>query len=249
MFSRSKHHHERQLSSSPPPPTLGTRRQRSPESVPLEPAGENALNKISPQSQRTTKRGRLTSPQREGSASPSPSPFPAQHCPSDEGQTAELDRSTSCSVAQVVAEETKHLELLLDSVLATLAIIQTASTTPIALSKHSREALSVLNKITTTSSSSSAPPGRSPDAVTHPKKSYASVATRPHIRTAHKARSLPAGQTPRHTTPVNDNRPPHHPPSTSWLIVSWEGNPVPHTSMSLSRFVEYLNFELSPGSK
>ena len=248
MFSRSNHHHERQQSSSPPP-TLGTRRRRSPESVPLEDEGEDTLNKTSPQSGRTTKRGRITSPQRIGPVSLTPQ-F-ALDRPSNESQTAELNNSTLPSVAPVVAEQTKHLEMLLDSVLATLVIIQVASTMPIALSKHTREALTVLNKFANTGVSTSAPLVNPPAATSHPRKSYANATTSrpPTQKKAHTARPSPAGQPSRHTTPAKDNRSPRCSPSSSRLIVSWEGNPLPQTPMSLRPFTDYLNAELAPASR
>jgi len=235
----------RQRSSSPPP-TLGIRRQRSPESASLEPEGEDTLNKTSPHSKRITKRGRITSPQWDGPNSSPPSP--AAHRLPNEGQTAEDDNSNLLTVGHMVTEETKHLESLLDSVLATLVIIQAASTLPIALSKHAREALTVLNKITNNDASTPALPGQLP-AKNQPKKSYANATTPrpPTKKTAHKARSSPAGQQPPHM-PVANDCPPRHSHSPNRLIVTWDGNPVPQSATSLNCFVDYLNQQLSPES-
>jgi len=149
MFSRSNHHHERQRGGSLPP-KAGDRRQRSEESTPDKSESEDAHNKKSPHTRRIVKRGRTTHCLDEDT--PLFLPSSPNH-----GSLAEPQGSTlhpSIALQAVVLEQTRHLEALLDSVLATLVIIQTASTSPVNLSDHSCHALSVLNKLVQTASQS-----------------------------------------------------------------------------------------------
>ncbi|CAA7257322.1 unnamed protein product [Cyclocybe aegerita] len=80
----------------------------------------------------------------------------------NEKPTAKSKDSTQPPASLLVVEQTAHLESLLDSVLATLVIIQAAVTMPIALSNHTCESLSVLDKIAHTSASNHALPTSPP---------------------------------------------------------------------------------------
>ena len=108
--------------------------------TPNECESEDAHNKKSPHTRRVIKRGRTTRPQDEDAQLFLPSlPSSPNSGPPVEPQSSTPQPPTPIQV--VIVEQTRRLEVLLDSVLATPAIIQSASTTPVDLCDHFRHAL------------------------------------------------------------------------------------------------------------
>ncbi|KDR84378.1 hypothetical protein GALMADRAFT_237202 [Galerina marginata CBS 339.88] len=147
----------------------------------------------------------------------------------------------------------KHLELLLDSLLATAVIIQAVSTTHGLLTAHARNALKAFNHIVT---GSQPPPATTPTPVsprTAPTQSYAQAATHhdPATTAAHLTRAQPASlisrPLPAHTEKPKLVRQRQKPANTAQrLIIRWPGKPVVITPAALTSFVESLNGSLSP---
>jgi len=162
MFSRSNHHHQRQC-SSPPPPATGTRRQRSPEVTPEGSESEEGATtqyKISPKTKRIVKKGRTdeqpdaTNQTTLDSESPQATqPDTTQRALSNTGpQEKEQHHSTQpIDLTTSVVGHMAHLDALLDSVLATLVIIQSASTLLLQLSYHTKAAFTTLNQLLSSS--------------------------------------------------------------------------------------------------
>ncbi|CAA7262598.1 unnamed protein product [Cyclocybe aegerita] len=263
MFSRSNHHHQRQRASSLSV-TLGTRRPRSPETTPPESESDEA-QKTSPHTKRTVKRGRTKyTPATEDGPTPAFLPPHTQLLPL-EGLPAESPHHAPPPRTQPepVAAQVKHLESLLDSVLATLVIIRAATNTAVALSDHSKRVFKMLNTLLPLEDPAHATdnltaPAPTPELASHPKQSYADAAKscQPEVtsRPTNHARSSPAGATAHHRPSIAEQRPRHpHPHSTSRLIARWDGHPVPQTSSSLSMFVRHLNgmfnLERNPASR
>lgn len=265
MFSRSNHHQRRQRANSLGP-SLGTRRRRSPDTTPPESEGDEAgaaHYTKSPHTRRTVKRGRTTNALAGGPSIPQFPQFLPPHSPQSPtpyrlptmGQLAEsLHPTTPPPVPpeDIVMDQVKHLEGLLDSVLATLVIIQAASNTDIALSEHSRHALKVVNSLLQPKSNVdiSCPTDQIPSTLAnHQKKSYADVTKHCHAaqKATHPERSSPAGPSVHHRSSNTVNkrppRPSRHHHSSSRVIARWDVQ-VPQASTSLSLFVRDLNDEL-----
>jgi len=246
MFSRSNHHHQRQR-SSPPPPATGTRRQRSPEVTPEGSESEEGATtqyKISPKTKRIVKKGRTdeqpdaTNQTTLDSESPQATqPDTTQRALSDTGphekeqhhSTQPIDLTTS------VVGHMAHLDALLDSVLATLVIIQSASTSPLQLSYHTKAAFTTLNQLLSSSITRTA---SIPDSGAKPLTYAEATTTRPAAshKAAHVARSSPAGHQKRVAPPRTER--------TNRAIVRWPGHPVPQTSSSLESFVMELDRQM-----
>ena len=249
MFSRSNHHHPHQRSSSPPQ-VAGQIRPRSPESTNSEVSEDAAaqLQTKSPHTDRVVKRGRLHDPDALAAtqaAHPSDALLghPASANPPARSRSPTLPLPTPDGV---VADHLKHLETLLDSVLATVVIIQSVSTMPtVSVSSHAQEALKLLHTLvpmahppptaSTSALSQSEPLQEAPN-----RKSYAQ-ATQP-------ARPSPAGQLPRvySNTKGNPSRPTQQPRHSPYrLIACWPGHPIPTSSIALDRFVQHLDTAIS----
>ncbi|KAF8955421.1 hypothetical protein BDZ97DRAFT_1926834 [Flammula alnicola] len=255
MFSRLNHHHQRQRGGSEPP-ALGSRRPRPAESTPSasEPdteaqEGEEkvrlTLHTKSPHTRRVVKRGRTSNrPDSRDDAEalflaspPSPTPFRLQRG-SIHVEAQPSTQPTPTTSTDVAARQVERLESLLDSVLATLSIIQANSTTPVALSAHSREALAVLNKIVTPE----APPVTNKPTTT--SKSYAQATKDCHATqtVAHAAKPSHAGRLTHTRSRPGSSPATHHSPHR--LIVRWPDHPVPQSSSSLQKFITQLKNQL-----
>ncbi|CAA7266314.1 unnamed protein product [Cyclocybe aegerita] len=260
MFSRSNHHHDSQRSNSLPP-ARGSRRPRSPEPTPPESEEEADQHTRSPHTKRIVKKGRTASRTGPDTLDSEPTHTnPSTYAPDTstphgptETPTLTTPLPTPSTHGDAVSEQTRHLETLLDSVLATFVIIQAASTTPVTLSNHANEALSTLYKLTTPllpsedrahAATNATTPALTPELMNPRKQSYADV-TKPcqtTSKTKHQARSSPAGATTRHRPSAANQRSSYqHPHSTSRVIASWDGQPVLQSSSSLSQFVRNLN--------
>jgi hypothetical protein len=137
----------------------------------------------------------------------------------------------------VPADHLKHLESLVDSVLATVVIIQAATSQPVVLSPHTRRALELLNKFvapnSATTCSASQPKTRGP---TTP--SYAQATKRTHS-TPTVENTIKLSLATRTRTSPKTLRPTRHSPHR--LIVRWAGHPIPSTSIALDQFVRDLD--------
>jgi len=145
----------------------------------------------------------------------------------------------------VVAEHLKHLESLLDSILATVVIIQSVSTsTAIPISSHAQDALKLLHNLI--------PLAHTPVDASAPMKQthQANVTIVPtcksYAQATKDARPPPAGQQMRTRTPpkIPHPRPSRHSPHR--LIVRWPGHPIPVTAISLDKFARQLGHSISP---
>ena len=202
----------------------------------------------SPQSQRMVKQARFTSlgPEAHVDApfltsstslpSPSIQPLPLTMRPPEEAPPSMLPRSsTSCDVP---ADHLKHLETLAYSMLATVAIIQAASTCPVILSPHARKALDLLNTLVAPPPVTTCPPPQ-PKRREPTKLSYAQATKGSHTTppVEHNARLSPAGRkSPHSQTHLRSPQQPRH--SAYRLIIQWPGHPVPQSVDSLQDFID-----------
>ena len=250
MFSRSNHHHPRQRSNSLPQ-VAGQIRPRSPDSTNSESSEDAAakLRKKSPHTDRVVKRGRLHGPKHSVAPAATQaahlSPAPLGHSISENPQARPQNPTSSLPTALegVVADHLKHLETLLDSVLATVVIIQSASTMPtVSVSSHAQEALRLLHTLvpmahTPITASLPAPSRTKPTQEAPTRKSYAQA--------TQTARPPPAGHLPR----VRSNpkgTPPHSTRHSPYrLIARWPGHPIPTSSLALDSFVRHLDSAVS----
>ncbi|KAJ3496135.1 hypothetical protein NLJ89_g10527 [Agrocybe chaxingu] len=232
------------------------RKQPPPESESDE--AKASHQKKSPHTKRTVKKGRTTYTPATDNGPDTPAFLPPHAKPlSTDVPPAESHHHAPTPQTQpepdAVTAQAKHLESLLDSVLATLVIIQAATNTAVTLSNHSRQALKLLNTLLppedqVQATSSPTPPVPTSEPANHLKQSYADAAKPCQVtpNMTHHARSSPAGATACHRPSAANQRPRHqHRHSTSRLIASWDGHPVPQSSSSLSQFVRNLNNELS----
>jgi len=216
---------------------------------------EPAPTTKSPESQRVVKRARFTSPGPDAHAdapflaSSSP-PLPSLTLPPTLRSPEETAFSTSplpaTSRVDMPADQLKHLESLVDSVLATVVIIQATSTQPVILSPHTRRALELLNKFvaptpaTTCSVLQSKP--RGPTTPSYAQATKGSHATHP---VEHTVKPSPAGHKPsRSRAHSQSSQQPCH--SAYRLIVRWPGHPVPQSSNSLQNFISSLKKRVRP---
>ena len=196
MFSHLNHHHE----SSAVPQTHGVRRPHSPETSHSEGSeGDTAqLLKHSPHTRRVVKKLRVTTGASTSSAqavdSPQPSTaatgLPPKH---DEATTSKTD-----------TDHAQRLEMLLDSVLATLVIMQTVGTTQEYLTPHASDAIRVILSKLSTNLPPNAPPLVSPNAPQKPPPKGQSTTPHPPQRMdttvpskGTQTKVLPAGPSPR----------------------------------------------------
>lgn len=114
---------------------------------------ESPSHTTSPLSQRVNNWARFTTPDPDAHvdapsrASTTLPPSPPQRQQPHHGPPNEAPLPLPTMSYDVTAEQLKHLETLVDSVLATVAIIQAASHQPVAFSAHTQEALKLLNKL------------------------------------------------------------------------------------------------------
>ena len=250
MFSRSNHHHPRQRSSSPPQ-VAGQIRPRSPDSTNSESSEDAAaqLQTKSPHTDRVVKRGRLHDPDAPAAtqaAHPSDAPLdhPAPANPQVEPHSPTPPLPTASD--GVAADHLKHLETLLDSVLATIVIIQSVSTSStVSVSPHAQEALKFLHTLvpmvySLPTASTSATPRSEPVQEVPTRKLYAQA--------TQTARSPPAGQLARvhSNTKGTSSHPSHQPRHSPYrLIARWPGHPIPSSSIALDSFVRCLDCDIS----
>ena len=208
----------------------------------------------SPETQRVLKRARFTSPGPEAhvdapflvSTTPPLSLFlstqqpPTLRTPEETAPPTLPPPAMSCDVP---ADYLRHLESLVDSVLATVVIIQAATSQPVVLSPHMQRALELLNKFvapnSATTRSASQPKTWGP---TTP--SYAQATTRTHSTpTVEKTIRLSLATHTR-TSPKTLCLTRHSPHR---LIVCWAGHPIPSTSIALDQFVQDLDMLVCGG--
>ena len=147
MFSCLNHHHARQRGDSEPPPQ-GMRHCCSADSTPSEhseqsdPAERVPQSTISPHTHWIIKHGRTDSTLLDDDPTTPPSQSPARPMLAEEPTSPAAPTLSPCSVA----EHLQHLESLLDSVLATVVILNTMTTTPV-YSVHMRDAVKALSTL------------------------------------------------------------------------------------------------------
>ncbi|KAF8954927.1 hypothetical protein BDZ97DRAFT_1862202, partial [Flammula alnicola] len=259
MFSRLNHHHQRPRAGSEPPTVLGSR-PRPPDSTPSASEAEAeaedeaeevrvSLHTKSPHTKRVVKRGRTTNHSLRSDTPPSSTP-PGLPGGSLHAEALASTQPPPPASHDVAGTQLDRLESLLDSVLATLTIIQASSTMPVVLSMHSRDALYVLNKmlhldqpLTATAPAPQPVLTRSEDRT---PKSYAQAAKQSPAacKAAHTSKPSPASQPP-HTRvrlKPSGSRAPRHSPHR--LIVRWPGHPVPQSSKSMQNFIDYIEKQL-----
>ncbi|KAH9479160.1 hypothetical protein JR316_0007746 [Psilocybe cubensis] len=262
MFSRTNHHHQHGQRASSPAPLLGTRRQRSPDSTPGPTESESDGRKLlqtkrSPHTKRLIKKGR-THPRKSVDAPPGPSPQHSVNTPiplADPHSAPNTDAAPPSTLpppavsSDIVAGQVAHLETLLDSILATVAIIQSISHGTVTLSDRTMHAALLLHSTLFPADPEYHP--QNPERVTEPR-SYATVAkTTPVAQPAHtpqRTSPAPIAGGPVKTRP-HVTRPTRHYSSNNRLIASWDDFPLTQPSGPLTDFVERLNSELSPMSR
>ncbi|KAF8958796.1 hypothetical protein BDZ97DRAFT_2078445 [Flammula alnicola] len=239
MFLWLNHHHQRQRAGSEPPTVLGSR-PRPPDSTPSASEAEAeaedeaeevrvSLHTKSLHTKCVVKRGHTTNHSLRSDTPPSSTP-PGLPGGSLHAEALASTQPPPPASHDVAGTQLDCLESLLDSVLATLTIIQTSSTMPVVLSMHSRDALYVLNKmlhldqpLTATAPAPQPALTRSEDRTL---KSYAQAAKQSPAacKTAHTSKLSPASQ------------PPH--------TLRWRGHPVPQSSKSMQHFIDYIEKQL-----
>ncbi|PPQ82719.1 hypothetical protein CVT25_009430 [Psilocybe cyanescens] len=142
----------------------------------------------------------------------------------------------------VAMGQLKHLESLLDLVLATLVIIQSTSTTqPITFSTHTQQALQVLNCLVSDPPVPLTPTLPPPPSHASRRSSFSQAVKHGHAKqppTAHKKAPSPAGPMVHPWTHQRILNQPYR--QGNHLVMQWQDHPVPNTSGSLSDFVDYL---------
>ena len=130
-------------------------------------------------------------------------------------------------------EQLKHLELLVDSVLATVTIIQATTSQPVILSPHTQRALKLLNKLVapTLATTHSAPQPKL-QGPTMPSYAQATIGSHSTQTVEKTAKPSSAGHQPscNCTHPRSLHQLCH---SAYCLIMQWPGHPVPQSSNSL----------------
>jgi len=247
MFSCPNHHHSHQCGNSEPP-LQGTQHCRSPDSMPSEhseqadPAEQVPQSTKSPHTHQIIKCGHTDSTLLDNAPTTPPSQSPARPTHAEEPTSPATPTLSSGSVT----EHLQHLELLLDSVLAMVVILNTMTTTPV-YSAHMRDAVIALStlfcpKVTSAPEVDNPNPPSAPDWSPQTCKSYAMAAALPPAKPtpAHAPSAAPAGKWHRVTPP------PHHSHSAHWLILWWltVETPSPETFVP-TQFVEDLMSEFS----
>jgi hypothetical protein len=246
------------LTVEPPssnPPAGGPQRTRPPNTP--SSSGESELGieedepsppTKSPDSQRVLKRARFTSPGLEAHVDapflapitlpPSSSTHqpPSPRLPEEPAPSTPSPPTTSHDVP---VDQLKHLESLVDSVLAAVVIIQAATSQPVILSPHTRRAIELLNTLVapTSATTCSAPAQPKPREPTMPSYAQATKGSRStHAPVEKNVKPSPAG----HQLSRNRARPrsPQQPRHSAYrLIVRWPGHPIPQSSNSLQDFI------------
>ncbi|KAH9475386.1 hypothetical protein JR316_0012497 [Psilocybe cubensis] len=257
MFSRTNHHHQHGQCASSPAPRLGTRQQHSPDSTPgpteSESNGQKLLQtKRSSHTKRLIKKGR-THPWKSVDASPGPSPQHSVNTPiplADPHSAPNTDAAPPFTLPlpavslDIVAGQVAHLKTLLDSILATVAIIQSIFHGTVTLSDQTMHAALLLHSTLFPADPKYYP--QNPERVTKPR-SYATVAkTTPVAQSTYMPqRTFPAptARGPIKTRP-HITCPTRHYSSNNCLIASWDNFLLTQLSGPLIDFVERLNSEL-----
>jgi hypothetical protein len=230
------------------PDTASSSGDAEPESAQQEPIPPTK----SPQSQRVVKRARFTSPGPETHVdapflAPTASPLPPlTHQPPTARSPAEAPPSTlplSATSCDVPADQLEHLESLVDSMLATVAVIQAASTQPVVFSPHTLKALSLLNMLVAPTPATTRPVPQSkftgPTMLSYAQAAKGSPTTHPVEHSVRPSGPSPAGRQP--SCKRAQPRPPQQPRHSAYrLIVRWPGHPVPRSSNSLQDFISRL---------
>jgi hypothetical protein len=139
----------------------------------------------------------------------------------------------------VPVDQLKHLESLVDSVLAAVVIIQAATSQPVILSPHTRRAIELLNTLVAPTSATTClalaqPKPREPTMLSYAQATKGSRST--HAPVEKNVKPSPAG----HQLSRNRARPrsPQQPRHSAYrLIVRWPGHPIPQSSNSLQDFI------------
>ena len=199
-------------------------------------------------SQRVLKQARFTSPGLEAHVN---APFltsitlppllsthqpPSPKLPEEPAPSTLLPPTTSHDVP---VDQLKHLESLVDSVLAAVVIIQAAMSQPVILSPHTRRAIELLNTLVTPTSATTclAPAQPKPWEPTMPSYAQAIKGSCSIYAPVEKNfKPSPAG----HQLSCNRarSRSPQQPCHSAYrLIVWWPGHPIPQSSNSLQDFI------------
>ena len=231
------------------PETASSSGDAEPESTQQEPIPSTK----SPQTQCVVKWARFTSPGPETHVNApflplsAPALPPSTHQPPTVRSPAEAPLSTlpsSATSCDIPADQLEHLELLVDSMLTTVVVIQAASTQPVVFSPHMLKALSLLNTLVTPTPATTRSVPQSKLTPGPTKLSYAQAAkgsptTHPVEHSVRPSGPSPAGRQPSHkrAQPWSPQQP-HH--SAYHLIVRWPGHPDPRSSNSLQDFTSRL---------
>ncbi|CAA7267182.1 unnamed protein product [Cyclocybe aegerita] len=226
-------------------------RQRSPDETPSESSDDARVAPLtkSPHTRRVVKRGRINGP-----ATP-PSPSPATNLPQQESLTG-LHRPTKTNKSQAPWDDMKHLEQMLDSVLASAVIIQAASTIPVELTPHSRSALAAIINIlqphttmptapmsTTalhTATKPYPPPATEQPARRAENKSYAHAASHKTGQSVNRKEVSLAGQMPHPLRRAKAPATPRHSPFR--LTLRWPNQPPSLPPGFLMLLLDQLNY-------
>ena len=176
-------------------------------------------------------------------AHPSNAPIGHSEPPVPQARPAGLSMPLPAAFQGIIAEHLTHLESLLDSILATIMIIQSVNTAPtLSISSHAQDALKLIHTLI--------PLAHTPNDTNTPapqqhKPAHKATASKLYAQAAHTTCPLPAGQlTCTRTSPRNPHPTQHSP---YHLIVHWAGHPIPSTSFALDQFVRDLDTAVSDG--
>ena len=230
------------------PDTASSSGDAEPESAQQEPIPPTK----SLQSQRVVKQAHFTSPGPETHVdapflAPSTSPLPpSTHQPPTTRSPAEAPPSTlpmSATSCDIPADQLEHLESLIDSMLAMVAVIQAASTQLVVFSPHTLKALSLLNMLVAPTPATTRPVPQSkfmgPMMLSYAQAAKGSPTTHPVEHSVRPSGPSLVGCQPSHKrAQPQPPQQPHH--SAYRLIVRWPGHPVPQSSNSLQDFISGL---------
>ncbi|CAA7267863.1 unnamed protein product [Cyclocybe aegerita] len=256
MFSCSNHHHLGQQSSSVPL-LAGTHRRRSPDKTPSESSDDAQAAPLtkSPHTWRVVKRGRTDRNDQPQHHVPWPStplllsPFtnPSTMGPLKTG----CEKPTKTNNLRPPQDDLKHLEQLLDSVLATAIILQATSTKLVELSPHTRSALAAIVSMLqpsgimpTITKPQPQPVVKRPAAATG-TKSYAQAALHKAgmDQPSHRKGVSQAGRAPHMSWKAQPTQMQCHSPYR--LTLRWPNRQPPLTMEFLSLLVPQLNYNLN----
>ena len=246
-FSQLNHHHQTCQRGPQRPHPPNTPSSSGESELGIKEDEPSPLTK-SPDSQRVLKQARFTSPGLEAHvdapflASITLPPSSSTHQPPsprlpEEPAPSTLSPPTTSHVVPV--DQLKHLESLVDSVLAAVVIIQAATSQPVILSPHTQRAIELLNTLVapTSATTCSAPAQPKPQEPTMPSHAQATKGSRSTYALVEKnVKPSPAGHqlSHNHTCPRSSQQPRH---SAYHLIVRWPGHLIPQSSNSLQDFI------------